>query len=286
MPGSVRKHRHTRLFLETGAIDTRLEAMDNRFKKLGLYKQWWMALAGGVSLVAVSAAVTASGLPSISLFRWSLQASLIVIYILYILQRNLTLNRQDQDGPVNTTLGTANWITIARGGLIALLAGFCLQPWPGRDSGRTWSAWLPGIIYLAAALGDALDGWVARLTGSRTVLGEYLDTRIDALGILVASLVGVGYGQLPVFYVSAGLAWYLLRLAVWLRKKSDRGCGEVKQRKSARLMAGLQMAFLGLVLLPLFSPPTTHVAAVLILLPFLAGFALDWQMVCRHENPN
>jgi CDP-diacylglycerol--glycerol-3-phosphate 3-phosphatidyltransferase len=51
-------------------------------------------------------------------------------------------------------------------------------------------------------------------------------------------------------------------------------------------MAGLQMVFLGLVLLPLLSPPITHVAAVLILLPFLAGFLLDWQMVCRHENPN
>jgi CDP-diacylglycerol--glycerol-3-phosphate 3-phosphatidyltransferase len=260
--------------------------MDNRFKKHRLYKQWWVALAGGVLLVAAAAAAIATGLPTISSFRWSLQASLIVIYILCILQRNLTLNRQGHAGPLNTTLGTANWITIARGGLIALLAGFWLQPWPGRDSSTAWSAWLPGIIYLAAALGDALDGWVARQTGDQTLLGEYLDTRIDALGILAASLVGVGYGQLPVFYISAGLAWYLLRLAVWLRKKAGRPCGEVKRRKSARLMAGLQMAFLGLVLLPLLSPPATHVAAVLILLPFLAGFLLDWQMVCRHENPN
>ena len=51
-------------------------------------------------------------------------------------------------------------------------------------------------------------------------------------------------------------------------------------------MAGLQMAFLGLVLLPLFTPTLTHVAAVLILIPFLAGFILDWQMVCRHEDSN
>jgi CDP-diacylglycerol--glycerol-3-phosphate 3-phosphatidyltransferase len=49
-------------------------------------------------------------------------------------------------------------------------------------------------------------------------------------------------------------------------------------------MAGIQMAFLGIVLLPLLSPRVIYVAAVLILVPFLAGFLLDWQMVCRHEN--
>jgi CDP-diacylglycerol--glycerol-3-phosphate 3-phosphatidyltransferase len=161
-----------------------------------------------------------------------------------------------------------------------------LQPWPGKFYTSDWAGWLPGIIFIAAALGDALDGWVARLANNQTRLGEYLDTRIDALGILVASLVAVDYGQLPQYYISAGLAWYLLRMAVWLRKKSGRRCSEVKRRRGARLMAGLQMAFLGLVLLPLFSPPLTHVAAVLILIPFLAGFFLDWRMVCRHEDSN
>ena len=260
--------------------------MDNRFKKPESYKPWWMALAGGVLLVAAVAAVTTPGLPTISLLRWSLQAMLVIIYILFILRRNLNLNRQGHNGLVKNSLGPASWITLTRGGLIAALAGFWLQPWPGHDSGTEWSAWLPGILYIAAAIGDALDGWVARLTGTQTLLGEYLDTRIDALGILVASLVAVSYGQLPGFYISAGLAWYLLRLAVWLRKKSGRPCGDVKRRRGARLMAGLQMAFLGLVLLPLLSPPSIHLAAVLVLLPFLAGFFLDWQMVCRHENPN
>ena len=260
--------------------------MDNRFKKPKLYNQWWIALAGGVVPVVVATAVIARGLSSISPWRWSLQALLVIMFILIILQRNLNLNRQGPNGPLKYSLGPANWITLARGGLIALLAGFWLQPWPGRDSTTAWSAWLPATLYIAVALADALDGWVARQTGNQTLLGEYLDTRIDALGILVASLVAISYGQLPGFYVSAGLAWYLLRLAVWLRKKSGRPCGEVKRRKGARLMAGLQMAFLGLVLLPLLSPPITHITAVVILLPFLAGFLFDWQMVCGHEKSN
>ncbi len=258
--------------------------MDNRFKKPKLYIQWWLALAAGVSAVAVTTVTIEQSLPAFSPIRWCLQASLIVIVILILLGRNLGLNRRGKDEPLNPSLGAASWVTLARGGLIALLAGFWLQPWPGHEHQGRWLAWLPGIIYIAAVLADALDGWVARQTGNQTLLGEYLDTRVDALGILVASLVAVDYGQLPLFYVSAGLAWYLMRLAVWLRKKSGRPCGEVKPRKSARIMAGLQMAFLGIVLLPLLDPPITNVAAVLILVPFLAGFLLDWQMVCRHEN--
>jgi CDP-diacylglycerol---glycerol-3-phosphate 3-phosphatidyltransferase len=57
----------------------------------------------------------------------------------------------------------------------------------------------------------------------------------------------------------------------------------VKRRRGAKLMAGAQMAFLGIVLLPLLSPPFTHVLAVIVLIPFLAGFLIDWQMVCGHE---
>ena len=258
--------------------------MDNRFKKPELHMQWCLALAAGVSVVAVTTVVIEQSLPGFSSWRWSLQASLIVIVILIYLGRNLGLNRQEKDGPLNPSLGAASWITLARGGLIALLAGFWLQPWPGHEHQGRWFAWLPGIIYIAAVLADALDGWVARQTGSQSLLGEYLDIRVDALGILVASLVAVDYGQLPVFYVSAGLAWYIMQLAVRLRKKSGRPCAKVRPRRSARFMAGIQMAFLGIALLPLLDPPITDVAAVLILVPFLAGFLIDWQMVCRHEN--
>ena len=260
--------------------------IENRFKKLSLNDQWWIALAVAVMLVMSGSAAISRNLPFISSLRWILQVVPVMVYLLFSLQRNLNFNRRRHDDQLSASLGAANWITLARGGLIAMLAGFWLQPWPGRLDASDWTGWLPGIIFIIAALGDALDGWVARLTDNQTLLGIYLDTRIDALGILVASLVAVGYGQLPLYYLSAGLAWYLLRLAVWLRKMSGRRCGEVKPRRGARLMAGLQMAFLGLVLLPLFSPPLTHVAAVLILIPFLAGFFLDWRMVCRHENSN
>jgi CDP-diacylglycerol--glycerol-3-phosphate 3-phosphatidyltransferase len=260
--------------------------IENHCKNLSMNDQWWIALVVAVMLVVFGYTLISVVLPSISSLRWALQAVPVIIYILITLQRRLGLNRRCHDGQLSASLGAANWITLARGGLIAMLAGFWRQPWPGQFDATEWARWLPGIIFISAALGDALDGWVARLTDNRTLLGIYLDTRIDALGILVASLVGVGYGQLPKYYICAGLAWYLLRLAVLLRKKSGRRCGKVKARRGARLMAGLQMAFLSIALLPVLSPSVTHTAAVLILIPFLAGFLVDWQMVCHHEDSN
>ena len=139
-------------------------------------------------------------------------------------------------------------------------------------------------MYLTAVAGDALDGFVARTTASQTPLGELLDTRIDALGILAACLLAIHYGQLPGYYLSAGVAYYVLRFAVFVRKKTGRPCAGVRPRPGARVMAGIQMVFLGVVLLPLFSPQFTHIAAVLILIPFLVGFLFDWQAVSVHEK--
>jgi len=249
-----------------------------------LTRQWRFALFLAAMVLIAGAGFLVYGYPSTSPVKGSIQAALVTAYILYLLRRNLRLNTRGNDQKLMASLGPANWVTLARGGLIAILAAFWLQPWPARSSGFAWTGWLPGAAYLTAVAGDALDGFIARTTATQTQLGELLDTRIDALGILVACLLAVDWGRLPVYYLSAGLAYYVLRLAVGLRKKTGRPCSEVQRRPGARIMAGIQMVFLGIVLLPLIPPQLTRVAAVFVLIPFLAGFLLDWQGVCRHEK--
>ncbi len=222
--------------------------------------------------------------PSISTVKGSIPAGLVTAYILYLLRRNLKLNVRPGHQDLRSSLGPANWITLARGGLIAILAGFMLLPAPDGSCGPGWAGWIPGSVYMTAVAGDALDGFIARTTDTQTQLGALLDTRIDALGIMVACLLAINWGQLPGYYLSAGLAYYVLRFAVWLRRKTGRPCSAVRPRPGARVMAGIQMVFLGIVLMPLFSPQFTHVVAVLVLIPFLAGFLLDWLVVSRHEK--
>jgi CDP-diacylglycerol--glycerol-3-phosphate 3-phosphatidyltransferase len=247
-------------------------------------RQWGYALSMGFLVVIAGPVLLPYCCPSISPLQWSIQTAIITAYILYLLQRNLRLNTRQNDRRPQSSLGAANWITLSRGGLIAFLGGFLLQPWPGRSYDFGWAMWVPGIIYIIASVGDVFDGFVARITVNKTLLGELLDTQIDALGILVASLLAITYERLPDYYISAGLAYYLVRIAVWLRRKTGRPCSEVKRRRGAKLLAGVQMAFLGVVLLPLLSASVTKIAAVFFLIPFLAGFLVDWQMVCRHET--
>ncbi len=266
-----------------GAWD-KADSVVDRVSYFHLSKQWWFALLLGAVLVIAGCGLLFYCYPSRSPLRGGVQIALIVTYILYILRRYLWLNTQGSDQQLRSSLGPANWATLARGGLIAFLAGFLFQFRSARPVDSEWIDWIPGAVYLTAVVGDALDGFIARATATQTQLGELLDTRIDALGVLVACLLAIHYGQLPGYYISAGLAYYLLRFAIWLRKKTGRPCAEIQRRCGARLMAGSQMVFLAIVLLPLFSPQLTHTAAVFILIPFLAGFLLDWQMVCRHDK--
>jgi len=249
-----------------------------------LIRQWRLAVFGAVMVLIAGAGFRVYCCPSTSPVKGAILAAPAAAYILYLLRRNLGLNTRADDRNLMASLGPANWVTLARGGLIALLAGFWLQPWPASTSGPGWTGWVPGTLYMTAVIGDALDGFIARTTATQTQLGELLDTRIDALGILVACLLAVDYGRLPAYYLIAGLAYYALRLAIGLRKKSGRPCSEIQRRPGARVMAGIQMIFLGIVLLPLFPPQLTRIAAVFVLIPFLAGFLVDWQVVCRHEK--
>mgnify|MGYP001814236168 FL=1 len=247
-----------------------------------LRRQWWLAVFLGALVVIAGAGIHFYCYPFPSSIAGSIPAVLVMIYILSLLRCNLRLNIRGEDQDLRAALGPANWITLARGGLIAILAGFMFQPWPGRPHGPGWSSWIPGAVYIFAVVGDTLDGFIARASATSTRLGELLDTRIDALGILVACLLAINYGQLPGYYISAGLAYYLIKSAIWLRKKSGRPCSEVRPRPGARVVAGIQMGFLGIALLPLLSPQLTHIAAVLILIPFLAGFLLDWRVASGY----
>jgi CDP-diacylglycerol--glycerol-3-phosphate 3-phosphatidyltransferase len=54
---------------------------------------------------------------------------------------------------------------------------------------------------------------------------------------------------------------------------------------SRRIFAGLQMGFLAGVLWPVFTPPGTHIAALLFGIPILFGFVRDWLYVSGGLRP-
>ncbi len=240
-----------------------------------LRKEW--RLVGLVAIILLgSAAVVVHLSGEFSAVMYSCVVGLIIGYQLFHLYRNLGANHVlEETGRVYPDLGAANWITMLRAFLLALLAGFILLPRPGGNL-----AWAPGVIYTLAAVLDFVDGSVARLTRRSTRLGEILDMHWDGFGVLAASFLLVLSAQVPPWYLLVGFARYLFVFGLWLRRRLGLPVYDLPPNVFRRALAGVQMGFIAVVLLPIFTPPATWVGALLFALPLLIGFLRDWFFVC------
>jgi CDP-diacylglycerol--glycerol-3-phosphate 3-phosphatidyltransferase len=237
-----------------------------------LRQQWfvWIVAASGVWAVLLFL-LSASGQYSV---WFMLSSAAVLLWQFWRLWLFLPDNRAGADQPIRPHFGPANWISIGRGALFAYLAGFILLP-----KADGWVAWLPASFYLVAVLLDYVDGAVARLTGSTSILGEKLDMDMDGLGILIATLVALKLGQVPLAFLLVGLARYLFLGGVWLRKRKGLPVDDLPPRRFRRGLAGAQMGFLATILFPVFTPPATVVAAYFFLIPFVLFFLLDFLAV-------
>ena len=236
-----------------------------------LRAEWAISVAVGLCLLAA-----ATGLVRLENAGWaarfSLTAGLVMAYVYFHLYRNLGANSDLHDPRrFYTSLGAANWITMLRAVLLALLTGFLFLPRP-----EGWMAWAPAALYTSAALLDYLDGSVARLSGRASRLGEILDMHWDGYGVLIAALLLALAGQVPAWYLLVGLARYLFVGGLWLRRRMGKPVYDLPPNMFRRALAGVQMGFIAVALMPLFTPPATHVAAALFALPLLTGFVRDW----------
>ena len=189
-----------------------------------------------------------------------------------IVGRKVWTGRRDPAAPALTP---ADWITVARGFLVALVAGFI--PLAHDLAGREGILpWVPGVLFLVACVLDGVDGKVARRKGVSSVRGAFLDMRFDALTLLVGTLLAVRLGRAPFWFTLVGLAFYLFAGGRMLRKAMGETLGELPPSAWRRTLAGGAMGFTAGLLLPLLKPPATTVAAVVIAVPFLGQFVRDW----------
>jgi phosphatidylglycerophosphate synthase len=103
----------------------------------------------------------------------------------------------------------ADWITLTRAMLIAGVAGLVADSF-----GRSVPITALLTLSSAALALDAVDGLVARRTGTATALGARIDGEADAFLILLLSIaVARDYGS---WVLAIGAARYALLLAGWL----------------------------------------------------------------------
>jgi cardiolipin synthase (CMP-forming) len=86
----------------------------------------------------------------------------------------------------NNPWSPANYITLLRIFLVPFFFTELVSYKPGQEHHR----WIALIIFAIAALTDALDGFLARYTKTRTHLGKFLDPLADKL-LLLSGFIGL-----------------------------------------------------------------------------------------------
>lgn len=236
-----------------------------------LRRGWRWTVLASLTLAGSGFLLVQAGWEARYAARWLWLALPLMAYPLGVLWTNLEHNHRPGETYLLPSLGVGNVLTLLRGLLLAALAGFLFLPRP-----QGWLAWAPGFLYLLADIADYLDGYLARLTHHATYLGERLDMSFDGLGVLIAAGLAVLYGQAPAWYLAVGLARPLYLGGLWLRRRLGKPVYSLSPDPIRRTLAGVQMGFIAIILLPVFSSTTTRPAALFFALPFLTGFLRDF----------
>jgi CDP-diacylglycerol--glycerol-3-phosphate 3-phosphatidyltransferase len=85
-----------------------------------------------------------------------------------------------------------NLITLSRIPMMFVIVG--LMQWD-----RTWAATAAFVLFLAAAIGDWLDGYIARRQGLVTVFGKLMDALTDKIMVLGLVIALVARSDIPIW---------------------------------------------------------------------------------------
>ena len=187
------------------------------------------------------------------------------------------------DGEVRyATFGLGTQVTLLRGLCIAATAGFLPTV---RITVTPLLYYVPAALYTVAAFGDALDGYLARRQQHTTLLGQEMDTALDALGLVVAPLLAVLYGKLYTSYLLVSVAYYIFMGGLHWRRRHGLPVYPLPPSRTRRLLAGFQMGLVATVLWPPLIAEVTRVVGFLYMLPLLTGFVRDWLYVSGRRQP-
>ena len=180
-------------------------------------------------------------------------------------------------------LGPADHVTITRGTLACVVAALTTSSVLDRaltgPSAHPARASLVLLASVALSL-DALDGWVARRTGTASALGARLDMEVDAWLILVLSVAASSV--LGWWVVAIGLFRYLLVGATWAAPWLG---GEVPPRYWRKAVAAMQGIVLTLATARVLPRPALVGLAVLALVLLAWSFGTQGAELWRARAP-
>lgn len=169
-------------------------------------------------------------------------------------------------------LGVANMITGFRAGLTALVAATVVEVdrlGPDGDERFAWA--LVCVVVVTLAL-DGVDGFAARYHGTLSDFGERFDMEIDALMILVLSLLAYASGKAGLFVILLGAMRYGYLAIHALFPRLSRTLQPSVLRKAVCVF---QIVALCAVMTPVIRPPYSDAIALAALALLTVSFARD-----------
>lgn len=231
--------------------------------------------AGGILASSLSVAVFTAGIGWYLALQaiWHphhLIASLISFCLLALLVNLLWISRQG-----GGRFGEANQVTLLRSGLVCLIGSTLLAG--GQEPEIGWH--LSGLIGVALLL-DGVDGYLARRLKLTSEFGARFDMEIDALLLLILSLIVWQTGLAGAWVLMIGLMRYVFVAASWLCPRLAAPLAPSLRRKT---ICALQGIALFTCLLPPFEETGTSVIALTALAALVFSFGLDINDLMRGK---
>ncbi|MEP6720774.1 MAG: CDP-alcohol phosphatidyltransferase family protein [Variovorax sp.] len=174
--------------------------------------------------------------------------------------------------------GSANAVTLLRLALIAMLAASIGEAAGSLPAG----AWAMVGVATVAALLDAVDGPLARRSGSASAFGARFDMETDALLILVLCVLAVQMGKVGPWILLAGLLRYGFVAAAapwpWLAHP-------LPPRMLRKVICVVQTVTLIVCLAPWVDASAARWIAGAGLAALLYSFISDIRWLARHRHP-
>jgi phosphatidylglycerophosphate synthase len=187
-------------------------------------------------------------------------------------------------------MGAANRVTLLRatlalpvaalGAYPELLVGYGGSVGPGGSAptggsatgGPLLAAWCIIVVSTVALILDAVDGRVARRTGTGSVLGARFDMELDAFFLLALSWLAWQSGRAGPWVLVIGALRYGFLAAGWFTERLKGDLPESFRRKAACVVSGIAL----LVAIGPFVPPRqAELAAAVGVASLVYSFAVD-----------
>jgi CDP-diacylglycerol--glycerol-3-phosphate 3-phosphatidyltransferase len=165
-----------------------------------------------------------------------------------------------------------NVLTIARIAAVPLVVALFYWSHP-------WSNPLAACVFIAAAITDTLDGYLARRLGITTPLGEFMDPVADKLMVATALVLLVGHDTRPLIVITAiviiGREITVSALREWMAQMGARG--KVAVSGMGKLKTTMQMTGLSMMMFrnDVFGLPVYEIGVALLV---LAAVLTLWSM--------